>query len=59
MPATPPVSFEEPSVPSVEGSTTETQSPGTGTHFTVRYDKLVIAVGAYSQSGRAVSSLWA
>ncbi|KAI9567719.1 NDE1, mitochondrial external NADH dehydrogenase [Boletus coccyginus] len=50
MPATPPLSFEESSVPLIEGSTTETQFPGTGTPFTVRYDKLVIAVGAYSQT---------
>ncbi|KAG8216138.1 NDE1, mitochondrial external NADH dehydrogenase [Butyriboletus roseoflavus] len=50
MPATPPLPSEESSVPLVEGSTTETQFPGTGTLFTLRYDKLVIAVGAYSQT---------
>jgi len=33
-----------------ETSTTETQHPGTDTGFTLRYDKLVIAVGAYSQT---------
>ncbi|KAJ8508525.1 hypothetical protein ONZ45_g9217 [Pleurotus djamor] len=48
MPATPPVPFETQSAPKADATTT--QYPGTGTPFTLRYDKLVIAVGAYSQS---------
>ncbi|TFY82516.1 hypothetical protein EWM64_g1499 [Hericium alpestre] len=48
MPATPPLAFEEaPSAP-VDG--TITTHPGTGTTFGIRYDKLVIAVGAYSRT---------
>lgn len=50
MPATPPLSFEKSSAPPVEKTTTETKFPGTGTPFTLKYDKLVIAVGAYSQT---------
>ncbi|KAH7909184.1 FAD/NAD(P)-binding domain-containing protein [Hygrophoropsis aurantiaca] len=52
MPATPPLSFETSSAPNlkVPGTDTETQFPGTGTSFKLRYDKLVIAVGAYSQT---------
>ncbi|KIJ64782.1 hypothetical protein HYDPIDRAFT_187657 [Hydnomerulius pinastri MD-312] len=50
MPATPPLPSEHSSAPPVETSTTQTQFPGTGTAFTLRYDKLVIAVGAYSQT---------
>ncbi|KAG6334706.1 hypothetical protein ID866_4385 [Astraeus odoratus] len=50
MPATPPLSFEKSSAPLVEKTTTETKFPGTGTPFTLKYDKLVIAVGAYSQT---------
>ncbi|EGO01244.1 NDE1, mitochondrial external NADH dehydrogenase [Serpula lacrymans var. lacrymans S7.3] len=50
MPATPPLSFEKSSAPMVGNTTTETQFPGTGTPFTLRYDKLVISVGAYSQT---------
>ncbi|KAL0946228.1 hypothetical protein HGRIS_012487 [Hohenbuehelia grisea] len=48
MPATPPISFEAQSVPQANATTTE--SPGVGSGFSVRYDKLVIAVGAYSQT---------
>jgi len=50
MPATPPLEFEKRSAPRVTGSPTETSFPGTGTPFRLRYDKLVIAVGAYSQT---------
>ncbi|KAH7883058.1 FAD/NAD(P)-binding domain-containing protein [Phlebopus sp. FC_14] len=50
MPATPPLPSETSSAPPVVTSTTQTQFPGTGTPFTLRYDKLVIAVGAYSQT---------
>ena len=57
MPATPPLPSKESSIPLVKGSTTETQFSGTGTHFTLRYDKLVIAVGAYSQSEWSMSNL--
>ena len=54
MPATPPLQFEQSaSAPLADNSTTETQFPGTGSRFTLRYDKLVIAVGAYSQSTSA------
>lgn len=48
MPATPPLSFEKASSPVADN--TVTTSSGTGTPFTLRFDKLVIAVGAYSQS---------
>ncbi|KAF7439955.1 hypothetical protein PC9H_000292 [Pleurotus ostreatus] len=48
MPATPPLSFETRSAPKADATTT--QFPGTGTPFTLTYDKLVIAVGAYSQT---------
>ena len=57
MPATPPLSLEKSSVQAIEGSPAKTQIPESGTPFTVRYDKLVIAVGAYSQSECVVSSL--
>ncbi|KAN0094554.1 hypothetical protein V8E55_002841 [Tylopilus felleus] len=50
MPATPPLSLEKCSVQAIEGSPAKTQIPESGTPFTVRYDKLVIAVGAYSQT---------
>ncbi|KAF8843478.1 NDE1, mitochondrial external NADH dehydrogenase [Paxillus ammoniavirescens] len=50
MPATPPVPFEQPSALAVGGTPTETQFPATGAPFTLRYDKLVIGVGAYSQT---------
>ncbi|OJA16568.1 hypothetical protein AZE42_03842 [Rhizopogon vesiculosus] len=51
MPATPPVESERTTSASLaETSTAETQHPGTDTGFTLRYDKLVIAVGAYSQT---------
>eukprot|EP00919_Chromeraceae_sp_WS-2016_P041425 GHVR01098698.1.p1 GENE.GHVR01098698.1~~GHVR01098698.1.p1 ORF type:complete len:294 (-),score=31.92 GHVR01098698.1:238-1119(-) len=50
MPATPPLAYETSSAPRVPTTTTETQFPGTGTPFKLRYDKLVIAVGAYSQT---------
>lgn len=50
MPATPPTPFSAtPSVPIAESGTT-VQFPGNGKTFNVSYDKLVIAVGAYSQS---------
>ncbi|KAG6380296.1 NDE1, mitochondrial external NADH dehydrogenase [Boletus reticuloceps] len=49
MPATPSLSSERSSARLVESSN-ETQSSGASTPFTVRYDKLVIAVGAYSQT---------
>ncbi len=48
MPATPPLSFEKTSAPESDAATP--RFPGTGTPFTLTYDKLVIAVGAYSQS---------
>ena len=57
MPATPALESEKYSVQLAEGSATETQFPEAGTPFTVRYDKLVIAVGAYSQSGWVESTL--
>ncbi|KAF8452645.1 NDE1, mitochondrial external NADH dehydrogenase [Boletus edulis BED1] len=50
MPATPSLSSERSSARLVESSKPWTQSSGVGTPFTVRYDKLVIAVGAYSQT---------
>ncbi|KAF9224927.1 NDE1, mitochondrial external NADH dehydrogenase [Gyrodon lividus] len=50
MPATPPLPSERSSAPAVGGSTAETHFPGAGTPFTLRYDKLVIGVGAYSQT---------
>lgn len=50
MPATPPLSFEKSSAPLVDKTTIQTEFPGTGTPFTLKYDKLVIAVGAYSQT---------
>ncbi|KAG9308297.1 NDE1, mitochondrial external NADH dehydrogenase [Chiua virens] len=49
MPATH-LPSEKYSAPPVQGTQSETQFPGTGTPFTVRYDKLVIAVGAYAQT---------
>ncbi|KAJ7135458.1 NDE1, mitochondrial external NADH dehydrogenase [Mycena crocata] len=48
MPATPPLGFETKSAPLADGTTT--QFPGTGTHFTLRWDKIVLAAGAYSQT---------
>lgn len=48
MPATPPLSFEKAPAPPLDATTTA--FPGTGTTFEVKYDKLVIAVGAYSQT---------
>ncbi|KZT23831.1 FAD/NAD-P-binding domain-containing protein [Neolentinus lepideus HHB14362 ss-1] len=48
MPATPPLSFENASAPPLDDTTTG--FPGTGTTFQLKYDKLVIAVGAYSQT---------
>ncbi|KAG1740488.1 NDE1, mitochondrial external NADH dehydrogenase [Suillus paluster] len=51
MPATPALEFgRATSAPVVETATTESSYPTTGTPFTLRYDKLVIAVGAYSQT---------
>ncbi|KAJ7291043.1 NDE1, mitochondrial external NADH dehydrogenase [Mycena rebaudengoi] len=46
MPATPPLPFETKSVP----DSTRTHFPGTGTPFTLRWDKIVLAAGAYSQT---------
>ncbi|TFY65769.1 hypothetical protein EVG20_g5323 [Dentipellis fragilis] len=48
MPATPPLAFEESPAPKIDNTTTG--FPGTGTSFSVKWDKLVIAVGAYSQT---------
>ncbi|KAJ7093931.1 hypothetical protein B0H15DRAFT_146341 [Mycena belliarum] len=48
MPATPPLAFETKSAPLVNGTTP--QSSGTGTPFNLRWDKLVLAAGAYSQT---------
>ncbi|KAA1471917.1 FAD/NAD-P-binding domain-containing protein [Dentipellis sp. KUC8613] len=48
MPATPPLPFEESPAPKIDNTTTG--FPGTGTPFSVKWDKLVIAVGAYSQT---------
>jgi hypothetical protein len=52
MPATPPLTFEKAVAPIEEITPTGGLShfAGTGTGFTQRYDKLVIAVGAYAQS---------
>ncbi|KAF9238109.1 FAD/NAD(P)-binding domain-containing protein [Melanogaster broomeanus] len=50
MPATPPLPFEHPPPSPIEGTATKTEFHVTGTPFTMRYDKLVIAVGAYSQT---------
>ncbi|KAJ3477470.1 hypothetical protein NLI96_g10440 [Meripilus lineatus] len=50
MPATPPTPFSAaPSAPITESGTT-VQFPGNGKTFNVTYDKLIIAVGAYSQT---------
>ncbi|KAG9310244.1 NDE1, mitochondrial external NADH dehydrogenase [Chiua virens] len=57
MPATH-LPSEKSSAPPVQGTQSETQFPGTGTPFTVRYDKLVIAVGAYTQSKSFIFTLW-
>lgn len=52
MPATAPLEFEGSASAPLAGETTkETSYPlGTGNAFNLRYDKLVIAVGAYSQT---------
>ncbi|KAF8893040.1 NDE1, mitochondrial external NADH dehydrogenase [Infundibulicybe gibba] len=54
MPATPPPTFEQPASATNINSTSVTDCssarPVTGTPFTLRYDKLVIGVGAYSQT---------
>ncbi|KAG1742979.1 FAD/NAD(P)-binding domain-containing protein [Suillus occidentalis] len=52
MPATAPLEFEGSASAPLPGTTTkETSYPlGTGNAFNLRYDKLVIAVGAYSQT---------
>jgi hypothetical protein len=57
MPATAPLEFEGSASAPLAGETTkETSYPlGTGNAFNLRYDKLVIAVGAYSQSTWTVS----
>lgn len=49
MPATPPLEIEQSASTLAETCTTE-KHPDKGSRFTLRYDKLVIAVGAYSQS---------
>jgi len=41
---------EQSSAPTVEGTPAKTQFPATGTPFILRYDKLVIGVGAYPQT---------
>ncbi|KAJ6591186.1 NDE1, mitochondrial external NADH dehydrogenase [Mycena vulgaris] len=48
MPATPPLAFETRAAPLANETTT--QFPGTGTPFTLRWDKIIIAAGAYSQT---------
>ncbi|EIM87464.1 FAD/NAD-P-binding domain-containing protein [Stereum hirsutum FP-91666 SS1] len=48
MPATPPLAFEHKSAPKADP--TLTTYPGTGTPFDIKYDRLVIAVGCYSQT---------
>jgi len=52
MPATPPLTFDKTIAPIEEITPTGGLShfAGTGTGFTQRYDKLIIAVGAYAQS---------
>ena len=52
MPATPPLKFDKPmaSIEEITPTGGVSHFAGTGTNFTTRYDKLVIAVGAYSQS---------
>jgi hypothetical protein len=52
MEATPPLTFEKSVAPIKEITPTGglLDSAGTGIGFTQRYDKLVIAVGAYAQS---------
>jgi hypothetical protein len=52
MPATPPLTFEKSTAPIEEITPTGGLShfAGTGKGFTQRFDKLVIAVGAYAQS---------
>ncbi|THV05715.1 FAD/NAD(P)-binding domain-containing protein [Dendrothele bispora CBS 962.96] len=51
MPATPPFPHASPSDTfNAINEDKEAQRPGDGPSFTVRYDKLVIAVGAYSQT---------
>lgn len=58
MPATPPLNFDKSVAPVEEITPTGGLShfAGTGTAFTQRYDKLIIAVGAYSQSKHVLSS---
>ena len=50
MPATPPIHPETLAAKQTEN--TVTNHPGSGAPFMIKYDKLVIAVGAYSQSER-------
>ncbi|KAJ7216517.1 hypothetical protein GGX14DRAFT_358582 [Mycena pura] len=47
VPATPPLVWD---TKSVLADPTTTQLPGTGTSFTLHWDKLVLAAGAYSQT---------
>ena len=58
MPATPPLTFEKAVAPIEEITPTGGLShfAGTGTGFPQRYDKLVIAVGAYAQSKLIVTA---
>ncbi|KAH9936713.1 FAD/NAD(P)-binding domain-containing protein [Amylocystis lapponica] len=50
MPATPPIGFrDEHSAPTTASQTT-VHYPGSGSTFPLRYDRLVIAVGCYSQT---------
>ncbi|EPQ53048.1 FAD/NAD P-binding domain-containing protein [Gloeophyllum trabeum ATCC 11539] len=48
MPATPALPGEQSTAPRADATTTA--YPGTGTPFSIPYDKLVISVGAYSQT---------
>lgn len=50
MPATPPLLADKPVAPPVERTKPQIQHHALGMPFTLHYDKLVIAVGAYSQS---------
>jgi hypothetical protein len=50
MPATSPILSEISATPNADDPDTPGKSHRIGTPFTLRYDKLVIAVGAYSQS---------
>ena len=51
MPATPPIHPDTHTAQQTDN--TVTKHPGSGAPFMIKYDKLVIAVGAYSQSERS------